>query len=46
MGPASSSKSFAFAKAIHAGGAGEAVWLVAANDVAAATARRLAPSPR
>jgi agmatine deiminase len=33
----------AFAKAIHAEGAGEAVWLVAANDVAAATARRLAP---
>jgi len=33
----------AFAKAIHAQGAGEQVWLVAANDVAAAKARELAP---
>ena len=33
----------AFAKAIHAEGAGEQVWLVAANDVAAETARRQAP---
>ena len=34
----------AFARAVHAGGAGETVWLVAANDGAAASARRLAPS--
>ena len=33
----------AFAKAIHAEGKGEQVWLVAANDTAADTARRLAP---
>jgi len=33
----------AFAKAIHAEGAGEQVWLVAANEIAADTARRLAP---
>ena len=33
----------AFAKAIHADGAGEQVWLVAANETAADTARRLAP---
>jgi agmatine deiminase len=33
----------AFAKAIHADGAGEQVWLVAANETAAGTARRLAP---
>jgi agmatine deiminase len=33
----------AFAKAIHADGAGEKIWLVAANDVAAAKARSLAP---
>ena len=32
-----------FAKAIHAGGRGEHVWLVAANEVAAAAARKLAP---
>ena len=32
-----------FAKAIHADGAGEAVWLVAANEEAAAKARQLAP---
>jgi agmatine deiminase len=32
-----------FAKAIHANGAGEAVWLVAANAEAAAKARQLAP---
>jgi agmatine deiminase len=33
----------AFAAAIAAGGKGEAVWLVAANDAAATQARRLAP---
>ena len=33
----------AFARAIHAEGAGEAVWLVAADDVVAAKARELAP---
>ena len=33
----------AFAKAIHADGAGEAVWLVANDDTAAAKARKLAP---
>jgi agmatine deiminase len=33
----------AFAKAIHAEGKGEAVWIVAGNDVAAAKARSLAP---
>ena len=33
----------AFAEAVHAGGAGEAVWLVAADDATAAEARRLAP---
>jgi agmatine deiminase len=33
----------AFAKAVHAGGKGEAVWLVAADDAAAARARGLAP---
>ena len=33
----------AFAAAVHAEGAGEEVWLVAADDVAAAEARRLAP---
>ncbi len=32
-----------FATAIHAGGAGEAIWLVAAHEVAAAKARELAP---
>ena len=32
-----------FAMAIHAGGKGEKVWLVAAHDGAAASARRLAP---
>ena len=32
-----------FARTIHADGAGEAVWLVASDDAAAATARRLAP---
>ncbi len=32
-----------FAKAVHAEGAGEAIWLVAGNDVAAAKARELAP---
>jgi agmatine deiminase len=31
----------AFAEAVHAGGKGEAVWLVAAHDVAAETAREL-----
>ena len=33
----------AFAAAIHADGAGEEVWLVAADELAAAEARRLAP---
>ena len=33
----------AFAAAVHADGAGEQVWLVAANDEAAAVARSLAP---
>jgi agmatine deiminase len=33
----------AFAKAVHANGAGEQVWLVAADETAAAEARRLAP---
>jgi agmatine deiminase len=36
----------AFAAAVHAGGKGEAVWLVAADDAAAAEARRLAPFAR
>ena len=33
----------AFAEAVHAGGAGERVWLVAAHEDAAAAARRLCP---
>jgi agmatine deiminase len=33
----------AFAKAVYAEGKGEAIWLVAGNDVAAAKARSLAP---
>jgi agmatine deiminase len=33
----------AFAAAVHADGAGEAVWLVAADETAAAAARQLAP---
>jgi agmatine deiminase len=33
----------AFAKAVHADGAGEEVWLVAADETAAIEARRLAP---
>jgi agmatine deiminase len=33
----------AFAKAVHAGGRGEKVWLIAANDGAAESARQLAP---
>ena len=33
----------AFAEAVHANGAGEEVWLVAADETAAAAARRLAP---
>jgi agmatine deiminase len=33
----------AFAEAVHAGGKGEAVWLVAAHDGAAETAKRLCP---
>ena len=33
----------AFAAAVHANGAGEQVWLVAADEMAAAEARRLAP---
>lgn len=36
----------AFASAIHADGAGEAVWLVAADETAAEVARRLAPFAR
>jgi agmatine deiminase len=36
----------AFAEAVHAGVAGEQVWLVAADDNAAAEARRLAPFAR
>ncbi len=36
----------AFAAAVHADGAGEEVWLVAADEVAAAEARRLAPFAR
>jgi agmatine deiminase len=36
----------AFAKAVHAGGKGEAVWLVAANDEAAERARTLAQFAR
>src|SRR3954463_15138271 len=33
----------AFAEAVHAGGKGEQVWLVAAHDGAAQSARELAP---
>ncbi len=33
----------AFAAAVHADGAGEEIWLVAADEIAAAEARRLAP---
>ena len=40
---AAQSEVAAFAEAVHAGGKGEAVWLVAANDEAAGTARALAP---
>jgi agmatine deiminase len=36
----------AFAAAVHADGKGEQVWLVAADDAAAAAARRLAPFAR
>ena len=36
----------AFAAAVHADGAGEQVWLVAADETAAAEARRLAPFAR
>jgi agmatine deiminase len=36
----------AFAKAAHAGGKGETVWLVASHDDAAAAARELAPFAR
>jgi agmatine deiminase len=36
----------AFAEAIHAGGKGEQVWLVAAHEDAAAAARKLAPFAR
>ena len=36
----------AFAKAVHAGGKGEAVWLVAADEEAAGRARNLAPFTR
>ena len=36
----------AFAAAVHAEGKGEAIWLVAADETAAAAARRLAPSAK
>lgn len=36
----------AFATAVHAGGRGEAIWLVAANEVAAECARALTPFAR
>ncbi len=36
----------AFAEAVHADGAGEEVWLVAADPASAAAARRLAPFAR
>ena len=36
----------AFAKAVHAGGKGEQIWLVAAHEDAAAKARELAPFAR
>jgi agmatine deiminase len=42
LGPAQSEVA-AFATAIHADGAGEATWLVAADETAAVEARRLAP---
>jgi agmatine deiminase len=42
LGPAQAEVA-AFASAVHAGGAGEAVWLVAANETAANVARKLAP---
>jgi agmatine deiminase len=40
------SEAAAFAKAVHADGKGEEVWLVAADEPAAAAARRLAPFAR
>ena len=36
----------AFAAAVHADGTGEEIWLVAADETAAAEARRLAPFPK
>jgi len=42
LGPAQAEVA-AFAAAVHADGAGEEVWLVAADEAAAAEARRLAP---
>ena len=42
LGPAQEEVA-AFAEALHAGGAGEAIWLVAATEEAAAAARKLAP---
>jgi len=42
LGPAQAEVA-AFAAAVDAGGSGEAVWLVAADDAAATEARRLAP---
>ena len=42
LGPAQAEVA-AFAQAVHAGGAGEKVWLVAASEPAARVARRLAP---
>src|SRR5215216_5526368 len=42
LGPAQAEVA-AFAVAVHAGGKGEQVWLVAADEAAAANARRLVP---
>ena len=42
LGPAQAEVA-AFASAVHADGAGEEIWLVAADETAAAVARRLAP---
>lgn len=45
LGPAQAEVA-AFAAAVHADGAGEEIWLVAADEAAAAEARRLAPFAR
>ena len=45
LGPAQAEVA-AFAAAVHADGAGEEVWLVAADQIAGAEARRLAPFAR